>query len=61
MLPFPDVPCSQTPPQSPAVIAYSDCLLLPSRLSTLSACGLSSYEAQSLHFSLQPARRSAYA
>src|SRR5450759_5665713 len=28
-LPFPDVPCSQTPPQSPAVIAFSDCLLLP--------------------------------
>ena len=38
-LPFPGMPCSQTPPQSPAVIACSDCLLLPSRYSTLSACG----------------------
>ena len=33
------MPCSQTPPQSPAVIAHRDCLLLPSRYSTLSACG----------------------
>jgi len=38
-LPFPDVPCSKTPPQSPAIIANSDRLLLPSRYSTLSACG----------------------
>ena len=38
-LPFPDVPCSKTPPQSPAIIANSDHLLLPSRYSTLSACG----------------------
>ena len=37
--PFLDVPCSQTPPQSPAVIAICDRLLLPSRYSTLSACG----------------------
>src|SRR5215472_18990038 len=37
--PSPDVPCSQTPPQSPAVIAIGDRLLLPSRYSTLSACG----------------------
>ena len=37
--PFPDVLCSQTPPQSPAVIAICDRLLLPSRYSTLSACG----------------------
>src|ERR1035437_6263399 len=29
-----DVPCSQTPPQSPAVIASCDCLLLPSRITT---------------------------
>src|SRR5205823_1940902 len=38
-LPFPDVPCSKTPPQSPVIIANSDHLLLPSRYSTLSACG----------------------
>jgi len=38
-LPFPDVPCSKTPPQSPAIIANNDHLLLPSRYSTLSACG----------------------
>ena len=38
-LPFPGMPCSQTPPQSPAVIANCDRLLLPSRYSTLSACG----------------------
>lgn len=38
-LPSPDVPCAQTPPQSPAVIATCDRLLLPSRYSTLSACG----------------------
>ena len=39
MLPFPSVPCSQTPPQSPAPFACCGSLLLPSRYSTLSACG----------------------
>jgi hypothetical protein len=39
MLPFPSVPCSQTPPQSPVPFAYCGNLLLPSRYSTLSACG----------------------
>jgi hypothetical protein len=49
MLPFPSVPCSQTPPQSPAPVAFSGSLLLPSRFSTLSACGYGYNEAQSLH------------
>lgn len=48
-LPFLRVPCSQTPPQSPAPIAHVGGLLLPSRFSTLSACGFSTHEAQSLH------------
>ena len=38
-LPFPPVPCSQTPPDSPTTIASSGRLLLPSRFSTLSASG----------------------
>ena len=37
--PFPPMPCSQTPPESPATIAFSGHLLLPSRFSTLSASG----------------------
>jgi hypothetical protein len=39
MLPFPSVLCSQTPPQSPVPFACCGNLLLPSRFSTLSACG----------------------
>ena len=38
-LPFLSVPCSQTPPESPATIARGGRLLLPSRFSTLSASG----------------------
>jgi hypothetical protein len=53
-LPFPNVPCSQTPPQSPVTIACCGDLLLPSRYSTLSACGLSSHEAQSLYLRYGP-------
>ena len=49
MLPFPSVPCSQTPPQSPAPFACCGSLMLPSRYSTLSACGSQYNEAQSLH------------
>jgi len=53
-LPFPNVPCSQTPSQSPVTIAFCGDLLLPSRFSTLSACELSSHEAQSLHLRYGP-------
>jgi hypothetical protein len=49
MLPFLSVPCSQTPPQSPAPFALAGASLLPSRFSTLSACGFPCNEAQSLH------------
>src|SRR5215468_2524133 len=38
-LPFLSMPCSQTPPESPATIALCGRLLLPSRFSTLSASG----------------------
>ena len=38
-LPFLSMPCSQTPPESPATIAFCGRLLLPSRYSTLSASG----------------------
>src|ERR1700745_1638617 len=48
-LPFLSMPCSQTPPDSPATIAFIGRLLLPSRFSTLSASGCSCHEAQSLH------------
>src|SRR5207253_1713560 len=48
-LPFLSMPCSQTPPDSPATIAFIGRLLLPSRYSTLSASGCSCHEAQSLH------------
>src|SRR6266851_6425917 len=48
-LPFLSMPCSQTPPESPATIAFCGRLLLPSRFSTLSASGCSCHEAQSLH------------
>ena len=50
MLPFPNVPCSLTPPQSPVTIASCGDLLLPS--SQYDAVGLRFYyhhEAQSLH------------
>jgi hypothetical protein len=60
-LPFPSVPCSQTPSQSPATIACSGDLLLPSKYSTLSACDLSSHEAQSLHLHYGPLVARAYA
>src|SRR6185503_2422731 len=49
MLPFLSVPCSQTPPQSPAPFALCGSLLLPSRFPILSACGFGNNEAQSLH------------
>ena len=39
MLPFPSMPCPQTPPGSPAAIAFFGYLLLPSMFSTLSAPG----------------------
>src|SRR3954454_13406180 len=60
-LPFPDVPCSKTPPQSPAIIANSDHLLLPSRYSTLSACGcrltrLNRYRGRDGHYWPPPAQ-----
>ncbi len=38
-LPFLSLPCSQTPPESPATVAICGRLLLPSRFSTLSASG----------------------
>lgn len=40
MLPFPSMPCTQTPPGSPAAIAFCGYLLLPSMFSTMSAPGL---------------------
>ena len=48
------VPCSQTPPGSLAFIAIYECILLPSRSSTLSAPGCCCYEAQSLHLRYGP-------
>jgi hypothetical protein len=48
-LPFPSVPCSSTPPESPATFAPSGGLLWPSKFSTLSAPGWS-HEAASLHW-----------
>src|SRR6266481_4977183 len=48
-LPFLSMPCSQTPPDSPATIAFIGRLLLPSRFSTLSASGCPCHEARSLH------------
>jgi hypothetical protein len=54
MLPFPSVLCSQTPPQFPVPFAHCGHLLLPSRYSTLSACGSSYNEAQSLHLRYGP-------
>lgn len=39
VLSFPSVPCSQTPPRSPATIAFCGCLPWPSKFSTLSALG----------------------
>jgi hypothetical protein len=48
------VPCSQTPPASPANIACIARLLLPSKYSTLSATGYCSHEAQSLHLRYGP-------
>jgi hypothetical protein len=53
-LPFLRMPCSQTPPQSPATIAFIGSLLLPSRFSTLSACGFQTHEALSLHLRYGP-------
>lgn len=52
-LPFPSVPCSSTPPGSPATFAPRGCLLVPSKFSTLSAPGLS-HEAESLHLRYGP-------
>jgi len=54
MLPFPSVPCSQTPPQSPAPIAFAGAYCCLPGFSTLSACGLSCNEAQSLHLRYGP-------
>jgi hypothetical protein len=54
MLPFPSMPCSQTPPQSPVTFAFRGDLLLPSKYSTLSACGFQTNEAQSLHLRYGP-------
>ena len=48
------VPCSQTPPDSLAFIAICECILLPSRSSTLLAPGCCCYEAQSLHLRYGP-------
>src|ERR1700678_1767903 len=59
-LPFPRVPCSQTPPGSPVDLALTVDLPWPSRFSTLSAPGpLSRGSIASL--TLRPAPRSAYA
>jgi hypothetical protein len=56
-LPFLNVPCSQTPSQSPAPFAICGSLLLPSRFSTLSACDFVS-RGSIASFALRPARRS---
>src|SRR2546428_4838607 len=54
VLPFPSVPCSQTPPGSPATFALIGRLLVPSKFSTLSAPGSPCHEAQSLHLRYGP-------
>jgi len=68
MLPFPNVPCSLTPPQSPVTIASCGDLLLPS--SQYDAVGLRGrcrpagyyhHEAQSLHLRYGPLVARAYA
>src|SRR5438105_3326029 len=48
-LPFPDVPCSKTPPQSPAIIANSDRLLFAFQVFDPVGLRMSTHEAQSLH------------
>jgi len=56
-LPFPNVPRSQTPSQSPITIANHGDLLLPSRFSTLSACDFV-LRGSIASLALRPARRS---
>jgi hypothetical protein len=61
MLPFPNVPCSLTPPQSPVTIASCGDLLLPSSHYDSVGLRVTHHEAQSLHLRYGPLVARAYA
>ena len=61
MLPFPNVPCSLTPPQSPVTIASCGDLLLPSSHYDPVGLRVTHHEAQSLHLRYGPLVARAYA